>query len=155
MQRHIEMDWWLSNWAFRESNARFPARSHWNVQGRAAQSMDETRMQFLSWSLSSNFHRRPVQRPGTGQWRLYCDWIAWIAPQLSSNGFEIARTKQFFLSLSGDFNFPNVLQLSSQNCLNKWITRSGPLTKLEQTYKMCRKRYERVWKEMLPDKGAG
>ena len=40
---------WLSNWALQESNLRFPAqRSHWNVQGRSAQSMDETRMQCIT-----------------------------------------------------------------------------------------------------------
>ena len=57
--------------------------------------------------LSSSFHQ-PVRRSGTGQWRLYCDWIARIAPQLSSNGFQIAQTSsgwQFCLSLSG-LQFP-------------------------------------------------
>ena len=65
----------------------------------------------LHWDLkivlSSSFHQ-PLRCPGTGQWRLYCDWIARIAPQLSSNGFQIAQTSsgwQFCLSLSG-LQFP-------------------------------------------------
>ena len=43
------------------------------------------------------------------------------------------------VSASLDFNFPNVLQLPSQDYLNKSVTRPEPLTKLQQTWwdKMC------------------
>ena len=77
------------------------ARTLCAINGRDQNAMHYIEARKLSWSTS--FHQ-PVGCPGTGQWRLYCDWIAWIAPQLSSNGFQIAQTSsgwQFSLSLSG------------------------------------------------------